>query len=264
MFDLTGRVALVTGAGRGLGRLFANAIAGRGAGIVVTSRRRGGCDETLADLRRLGIRHALAAELDVRDRESIRRLAADLGAAELMPDILINNAGCNIRKSFFDVTEEDWDQVVGTNLKGAYFVTQAFAPHMVAQGYGRIVNIGSVTSVFGYAGIGPYCASRGGMLSLTRSLADELGPSGVTVNLLAPGWFETDQNRVLYQDHRWLAYLVDRIPLKRPGLPGDLAGPVVFLASEESRYVTGQILLVDGGISTGATRATAAGPATDN
>jgi gluconate 5-dehydrogenase len=110
--------------------------------------------------------------------------------------------------------------------------------------------------VFGYAGLAPYCASRGGILQLTRSIADELGPHGVTANVLAPGWFRTEQNKNLYENAEWVSYIVDRIPVKRPGQPTDLDGAVVFLSSRESEYVTGQILLVDGGITTGATRAT--------
>jgi gluconate 5-dehydrogenase len=127
---------------------------------------------------------------------------------------------------------------------------------MIERGYGRIINIGSVTSVAGYAGLGPYGASRGGIRQLTMSLADDWGRHGITVNSLAPGWFRTEQNKVLYENAAWVEYLSDRIPVKRPGLPDDLDGAVVFLAAECSRYVTGQTLLVDGGISTGATKAT--------
>jgi gluconate 5-dehydrogenase len=202
-------------------------------------------------------RRVLPLELDVRDIQSIR-LAADAASNHFgRIDILVNNAGCNVRKPAFDVTWDDWNLVLETNLRGPFFVAQAFARGMALRGYGRIINIGSVTSVFGYAGIAPYCASRGGIKQLTMSLADEWGSRGVTVNCLAPGWFRTKQNSVLYENEKWVEYITDRIPLKRPGQPNDLNGAVVFLASDASGYITGQTLLVDGGISTGATRATA-------
>jgi gluconate 5-dehydrogenase len=132
---------------------------------------------------------------------------------------------------------------------------------MVLRGYGRIINVGSVTSVAGYAGLGPYGASRGGIRQLTMSLADDWGKFGVTVNCLAPGWFRTNQSSVMYEDKEWVEYLSDRIPVKRPGQPDDLDSAVVFLAAESSRYITGQTLLVDGGISTGAVRALPQKPA---
>ena len=200
-------------------------------------------------------RKAVALELDVRDEASITQMAEQAKAAFGAIDILVNNAGCNMRKPALEVSWQDWNQVLDTNLRGSFFVAQAIAPQMIARGYGRIINIGSVTSVFGYAGLAPYTASRGGIRQLTMSLADDWGRHGITVNCLAPGWFKTEQNKILYEDPEWVKYLCDRIPLKRPGAPGDLDGAVVFLASEESRYVTGQTLLVDGGISTGATRA---------
>jgi len=146
--------------------------------------------------------------------------------------------------------------VLDTNLRGPFFCAQAVARKMIPRRWGRIINIGSVTSVFGYAGIAPYCASKGGIKQLTMSLADDWGIFGITVNCLAPGWFRTELNKVLYDNREWVEYLTDRIPLKRPGRPHDLDGAVVFLASDASEYVTGQTLLVDGGISTGATRAT--------
>ena len=191
----------------------------------------------------------------MREETSIAQMAEQAHAAFGTIDILVNNAGCNVRKPALDVSWQDWNQVLDTNLRGSFFIAQAIARQMVPRGYGRIVNIGSVTSVFGYAGLAPYTASRGGIRQLTMSLADEWGRHGITVNCLAPGWFQTKQNQVLYEDKEWVEYLRERIPLKRPGAPNDLDGAIVFLASEESRYITGQTLLVDGGISTGAMRA---------
>ena len=258
LFDLAGRVAIVTGTSRGLGQYFARALARAGADLVLTSRRREDLTPFQAEIEALG-RRAVALELDVRDRESIERMAAAAEAAYGHLDILVNNAGCNVRKPALDVTWDDWNLVVDTNLRGSFFVAQAVARRMVARNYGRIINIGSVTSVAGYAGLGPYGASRGGIRQLTMSLAHDWGKHGVTVNCLAPGWFRTAQNNVMYEDEAWVEYLVERIPVGRPGEPADLDGAVVFLASESSRYVTGQTLLVDGGISTGAMRALRSG-----
>jgi gluconate 5-dehydrogenase len=257
LFDLTGQVALVTGTSRGLGQYLARALAKAGADLILTSRRRESLRAFETEIRALG-RRTLALELDVRDHASIQRMAAEAEAAFGQIHILVNNAGCNVRKPALDVSWDDWNLVLDTNLRGSFFVAQAVARSMKAHSYGRIVNIGSVTSVFGYAGLAPYGASRGGIRQLTMSLADDWGQYGITVNCLAPGWFKTQQNQVLYENQEWVDYLVDRIPMKRPGQPHDLDGAVVFLASEASGYVTGQTLLVDGGISTGSMRATVA------
>jgi NAD(P)-dependent dehydrogenase (short-subunit alcohol dehydrogenase family) len=254
-FDLTGKAAIVTGTSRGLGQYFARALARAGADLVITSRRPETLRSFQAEIEALG-RRAVPLELDVRDPASIRRMAEAARAAYGKIDILVNNAGCNVRRPALEIGWDEWNLVLDTNLRGTFFVCQAVARGMVERGYGRIVNIGSVTSVFGYAGLAPYCASRGGVKQLTMSLADDWGPHGVTVNCLAPGWFRTAQNAVLYENKAWVEYLVDRIPLKRPGLPNDLDGAIVFLASDASAYLTGQTLLVDGGISTGATKAT--------
>ena len=254
LFDLTGRVAIVTGTSRGLGQQFARALAGAGADLVLTSRTQASLAEFEAEIKASG-RRAISLDLDVRDQQSIERMASAAEEAFGHIDILVNNAGCNVRKPSLDVTWDDWNLILDTNLRGSFFVAQAVARRMVQRRYGRIINIGSVTSVAGFAGLGPYGASRGGIRQLTMSLADDWGPYGITVNCLAPGWFRTDQNKIMYEDKEWVEYLSDRIPVKRPGQLSDLDAAVVFLAAESSRYVTGQTLLVDGGISTGATRA---------
>lgn len=253
-FDLTGKVAIVTGTSRGLGQYMGRALARAGADLVITARKRESLRDFQKEVESLG-RRAVPLELDVRDHGSIQRMAEQALAAYGKIDILVNNAGCNVRKPAVDVSWDDWNLILDTNLRGTFFVAQAVAKSMIPRKYGRIINIGSVTCVAGYAGLAPYCASRGGVRQLTMSLADDWGPHGITVNCLAPGWFKTAQNAVLYDNAEWVEYLCDRIPLKRPGQPRDLDGAVVFLASDASEYITGQTLLVDGGISTGATKA---------
>jgi NAD(P)-dependent dehydrogenase (short-subunit alcohol dehydrogenase family) len=254
LFDLTGRVAIVTGTSRGLGQQFARALARAGADLVLTSRTRDSLLAFESEIKALG-RRAVAIELDVRDQSSIEQMVSAAESAFGRLDILVNNAGCNVRKPALEVTWDDWNLILDSNLRGSFFVAQAVARRMIPRSYGRIINIGSVTSVAGYAGLAPYGASRGGIRQMTMSLADDWGRHGITVNCLAPGWFRTEQNKVLYEDKEWVEYLCDRIPLKRPGELPDLDAAVVFLAAESSRYITGQTLLVDGGISTGATRA---------
>ena len=254
LFDLAGRVAVVTGTSRGLGQYMARALAKAGADLVLTSRDANRLAPFEAGIKALG-RRSISVELDVRSHDSIEKAVAAAEAAFGHLDILVNNAGCNVRKPAIDVTWDDWNLILETNLRGSFFVAQAVARGMIARHYGRIINIGSVTAVAGYAGLAPYGASRGGIKQLTMSLADDWGQFGITVNCLAPGWFRTEQNKVLYENKEWVEYLCDRIPVKSPGQPQDLDSAVVFLAAESSRYITGQTLLVDGGISTGATRA---------
>ena len=255
-FDLTGKVAIITGASRGLGQYFGRALARAGADLVVTSRNASSLVPFTTEIEALG-RKVLPVELDVCDYESIQNMVESAYEGFGKIDILVNNAGCNIRKPAVDITWDDWNLVLNTNLRGPFFVAQAVAKKMISRRYGRIINIGSVTCVFGYSGLAPYCASRGGIKQLTMSLADDWGKYGITVNCLAPGWFKTEQTAVLYENKEWVEYICDRIPLNRPGKPNDLDGAIVFLASDASEYITGQTMLVDGGISTGATRATA-------
>src|SRR5689334_11275839 len=176
-FDLTGKVAVVTGASRGLGQTFARALARAGADLVITSRRLESLTLFQNEIHSLG-RRVLPLALDVRDFQSIQQMAHAALEHYSRIDILVNNAGCNVRKPALDVSWDDWNLVLDTNLRGPFFVAQAFGRHMVRQKYGRIINIGSVTSVAGYAGLGPYTASRGGIKQLTMSLADDWGVHG--------------------------------------------------------------------------------------
>jgi NAD(P)-dependent dehydrogenase (short-subunit alcohol dehydrogenase family) len=254
--DLSGKVALVTGASRGLGQYFSRALARAGADIVITSRTVESLRQTQADIEALG-RRALPCMLDTRGLETIQPMVNRALNEWGRIDILVNNAGCNIRKASVDLTPEDWSTVVDTILRGAFFVSQAVVGSaMLPQQKGRIINIGSGTSLFGFPGIVPYCAARGGMTQMTKALAAEWAPHGITVNVLAPGWYKTAQNAILYEDPRWVANVVEKIPAGRTGLPNDMDGAVVFLASDEAEYVTGQLLFVDGGFTIGAMRAT--------
>ena len=254
MFSIEGKKAFVSGASRGLGRQFANALAMAGADVAITSRTLSSLEGTREELESNGSK-CVPLEMDVLDLKSIQSAAtrAEQELGEI--DILINNAGCNIRKPALEVSWEDWNTVVDTNLKGAFFLAQAIAKGMTERNYGRIVNIGSVTCVAGYAGLAPYGASRGGIKQMTMSLAHDWGDKGVTVNCLAPGWFKTEQNAKLFEDKDWVDYIEEKIPLGRIGKPNDLDGTCLFLSSDASAYVTGQTILVDGGISVGAVRA---------
>jgi gluconate 5-dehydrogenase len=254
LFDLSGKVAIVTGASRGLGQYFGRALAKAGADLVITSRELSSLTEFKQEIESLG-RRALAVQVDVLSQNDIENMVQMAIREYGKIDILVNNAGLNIRSPSAEFSWEDWDTVVDTNLKGNFFCAQAVGREMIKRNYGRIINMGSCTCVFGMEGIAPYTASRGGVLLMTRSLAAEWGKFGVTVNVLAPGWFKTAQNAALYENKEWLDNVKSRIPLNRPGLPNDLDGTVIFLASDASAYITGQMILVDGGFTTGATKA---------
>lgn len=254
--DLGGKVAVVTGASRGLGYAMALALARAGADVAVTARKLESLEAICDKIHSVGSK-ALPIACDVNNINDIKAMASSTDKEFGRVDILVNNAGCNIRKPALELTWDDWNTVVHTNLRSQFFCSQAVAPKMIEQRWGRIINIGSAACVCAYPDITAYCASRGGVLQQTKSLAAEWGPSGVTVNVLAPGWFETEQTQALYTDTTWVEHITERIPLRRIGTPPDLDGAVVFLASDWSEYITGQLILVDGGFTTGTARASA-------
>lgn len=246
-FDLTGRVALVTGASRGIGRALAEGLAAHGADIVAVGRSADRLGEVCAAVEALG-RSAKAVEADVRDVTSIRDMQAAIAALDVIPDILVNNAGMEEVCASLDLEEDLWDRIVDTNLKGAFFVAQGFARALIAAGRpGSIVNLGSLTSAVGVPTAVPYTSSKSGILGMTRSLAAEWAAAGVRVNALGPGYFRTELTEAFYQNPDWQARMQAKIPMGRFGQLQDLVGATVFLASDASAYMTGQIIYVDGG-----------------
>lgn len=244
--SLSGQVAVVTGGSRGLGRGMALALAEAGANIAVASRTLSALKEVSQEIEGKG-RESLAVKLDVCDLSSIDRMVHRVLDEFGKIDILVNNAGMNIRKSTVEVTEGDWNKIVDTNLKGAFFCAQAVGKVMIEQKKGKIINIGSLTSKVAFPNMAVYAATRGGILQLTKTLAVEWAKYNINVNAIGPGYFRTAQTDPLFADKKWVEETVKKIPLGRTGLPEDLGGTVVFLASDASDYVTGQMIFVDGG-----------------
>jgi NAD(P)-dependent dehydrogenase (short-subunit alcohol dehydrogenase family) len=245
-FDLAGKIAVVTGAGRGLGRGYALALASAGAHVVCVGRSEPDLLSTVATVQEAG-GQASARAASVTDVAGFRQLVEEVAAEHGSLDILVNNAGTEIPKDAADVTEEDFDHIIGVNLRGAYFCAQSAAAVMVRQGSGKIINVGSLGSQIGLAGATVYCCSKGGVLQFTRALAIELARSGIQVNAIGPGYFRTEMTEPFFQDPEHRAWIEERIPMGRIGTDEDLAGTVVFLASRASDYITGQIIYVDGG-----------------
>lgn len=246
MFELEGKVALVTGGSRGLGQAMAIGLSEAGAEVIVTSRKLSSLDETCAKIEETGGK-VRRLELDVEDIAGLQNNIS--GAAEKHGglDILINNAGYEEVCSSLEIDEALWDKITGTNLKGAFFAAQAAARSMAEKGSGSIVNICSLTSYVGVPTAVPYTSSKSGLLGMTRALSAEWAARGVRVNGIAPGYFRTELTDAFYKDEDWQKAMLGKIPMSAFGDANDLKGAVIFLASDASRYVTGQCLAVDGG-----------------
>ncbi|HEY7510755.1 MAG TPA: SDR family oxidoreductase [Vicinamibacteria bacterium] len=246
-FRLDGRRALVTGGARGLGRVIAEALAEAGAEVAIASRALEACQAAAAEIARATGRKTAAFGADLARADEVTRLVAELGRDFGPVDVLVNNAGVNVRGPAPELSEEDWDAVVDTNLKGPFLLARALGPGMCERGWGRVINLGSILAVVALPGRAPYAASKAGLVSLTRVLALEWAARGVTVNAICPGPFATDMNRQLLADPVKYKAFIEKIPMGRWGELHDIAGAAVFLASDAAAFVTGSALFVDGG-----------------
>jgi 3-oxoacyl-[acyl-carrier protein] reductase len=245
--DLDGKVAIVTGSSRGIGRAIAERLAEGGARVVINYRgNEAAANKVVANIQAAG-GEAIAVQADVSDLAQVQALVDRAKNAFGRIDILVNNAGTTRDTLLIRMSEEDWDVVLDTNLKGAFNCIKAVGRQMMRQKYGRIVNITSVAGIAGNAGQANYAAAKAGLIGLTKTVAKELGSRGITCNAVAPGFVPTDLTASLPKDLVQTA--VDRTPLGRMGAPGDIAAAVEFLASDDASFVTGQVLSVDGGLA---------------
>jgi gluconate 5-dehydrogenase len=243
MFSLAGRVALVTGASRGLGFAMAKALSEHGAKVIINARDRSALREAAAKI------GAEALAFDVTDPTASRAALEDIAARHGRLDILGNNAGIQHRRSLTDWQDEDFDRLIATNLTACFRLARDAARLMLPNKFGRIINTGSVAAILGRPTIHGYVAAKAGLHGLTRSMAAEMGRHGITVNALAPGYFATELNTALLEDKAFTAWVEGRVPAGRWAKPEELGGAVVFLASDAAAYVNGHVLAVDGGLS---------------
>ncbi|MES1924237.1 SDR family oxidoreductase [Salinisphaera sp. T31B1] len=249
LFDLSGRLAFVTGSSRGLGHAMAAGLAGRGARVVLHGRNRKTLAETataLADDTGAEVSHA---SFDITDAAAVRAGIDALVAIHGVPDILVNNAGRQQRAPFAEFDPADWDALIATNLSGVFYVANALAARMSERGSGKIVNLGSVQSVLARETIAPYAASKGGVAMLTRGMAADLARYNIQVNCISPGYFQTDMNTALWQDADFDRWVRQRTPAQRWGRVEELVGTLVYLCSSASDFVSGQNIFVDGGMT---------------
>ncbi len=247
-FALTGRIALVTGAYRGLGFAMAKGMAEAGATVILNGRKPDLLAKAVEALASAGLR-ADASVFDVTDGDAVRAAVAAAEAKHGRIDILVNNAGIQRRAPFVEFTQKDWDDVIATNLTAPFLVSQAVLPGMIARKAGKIIHIASLMSELARPTVVPYTAAKGGVRQLTRGMAIEMAPHNVQVNAIAPGYFATEMNRALIDNPEFNAWVCKRTPAGRWGEPDEIAGLAVFLASPAANYMTGQMLVMDGGMS---------------
>lgn len=247
LFSLHGKVSVVTGAGRGLGHGIAHALAGAGSDLTVVSRSMHELQRISQEIITETKQKILPLSLDLTKEGEIERLVSTVLEEFGRVDILVNNAGTTVRKPFLEVTQKEFDDVVHLNLRAVFFLTQAVVKEMMKQEKGKIINIASLGSQIGLRNISVYTATKGGIASLTRTLALELARYNINVNAIAPGYYRTQLTEALFRDEDGYRWVLSRIPLGRVGVPDDLAGAAIFLASPASDYVTGQVVFVDGG-----------------
>jgi gluconate 5-dehydrogenase len=247
LFDLSGRTALVTGSSRGLGRAIAEGMAKAGARLIINGVDPARVEAAVAELRAAGY-SAEGAAFDVTDENAIVAAFERFDAEKIEIDILVNNAGIQMRKPLVEFTTADWRKVIETNLTSAFVAGREAAKRMMVRQRGKIINIGSLASELARPTVGPYTAAKGGIKNLTRSMAVEWAASGIQANAIGPGYMLTDMNQALVANPDFNNWLMSRIPSKRWGRPDELVGAAIFLASDASNYVNGQIIYVDGGM----------------
>ena len=247
MFDLTGKCALVIGGGGGIGGAIAHALADFGARIAIADLSLDAAQGIASTCHRDGNGTAYACAIDVTNPDQVNEVVAQVEAELGKIDILVNSAGINIRKDVIDYTPEDWFKIINTNLSGVFFVTQAVARGMLARGYGRIITLGSVSSLMGHPQHAPYAATKGGIAIMTKAMATEWATMGLTVNAIGPAYTETGLITALTSNPAKYREIVDTIPMGRLGKPEDIVGAAVYLASDAASFVTGQTIYVDGG-----------------
>lgn len=248
MFSLQGKNAIVIGGSKGIGKSMAKGLASAGATVIICSRNQKDLDVAANEISKITDARVVGIAADMSSIEAVKTLVNRVILEFGHIDVLVNAAGVNVRKAALDFDESDWDLVQNVQLKYVFFMCQAVARHMVKEGIkGKIINIASLTSLFGFKNMISYCSAKGAIVQMTKAYANELAPYGICVNAMAPGYTKTEMTSPLFENPEWVKTTLSRIPINRTGVPDDYMGVAVFLASSASDYMTGQLVIVDGG-----------------